>query len=484
IDILIKQGKHDLAIEEIAGAMTAFGIDDGLLSAALKVREALGPVEINEKSNKKGTISLCMIVKNEEQHLAKCLKSLKPVVDEMIVVDTGSTDMTRDIARVFGARVYDFEWRDDFSEARNYSVSKASGKWIFVMDADEVISPLDHDSLRKLARKSTSNPVAYSFMTRNYSTRVNLIGFVTNDGKYHHEEAGTGWMPSVKVRLFQNDRRITFEYPVHEKVEPSLRKTGIEVKRCNIPVHHYGKVKGEDITCKGEVYYQMGRKKLDETGDDIDAIRELAVQAEILGKQEEAIELWERLITLKPDTPIAYVNMATVYLKLDKYEDACKAAKCAVELAPHMKEALNNYGLCELYLGNVKQTILVVNKILEQEPEYLSGQFLLAVAYCCDTRKGKGLKVFNKLQPTATTPGLAVACHTFAKKLVSAQRLEYAISLLEAAIEGKYVNKDVLSLLSECKRTDQESVNHIDSASVCPIQFGDTQLHSNSVPLC
>jgi tetratricopeptide (TPR) repeat protein len=471
IDIYIQQGKHDLAMEEIEGAMTAFGIDDGLLSAALKVREALGPEKINEKSNRKDTISLCMIVKNEEQHLAKCLKSVKPVVDEMIVVDTGSTDRTRDIARIFGARVYDIEWRDDFSEARNYSISKASGKWILVMDADEVISPFDYVALRRLVKKSTSRSVAYSFVTRNYSTRANTIGWTVNDGKYGMEEAGSGWMPSTKVRLFHNMSHIRFEYPVHEKVEPALKRSGIEIKKCNTPVHHYGQLNEKQFDLKGEAYYDMGRKKLEKLGDDVVAIRELAVQAGGLGKHDEAIELWQRLVAIKPDMPVAYVNMGTAYLKLGKYEEALLSAKKAVEFDPNMKEALNNYALCQLYLGNVRQAIPALEKLMEQEPEYLSAQFVLAAAYCCDGKMKRGLETFEKLRQTITGPGLAVACHDLAKKLVSAQRLEYAILLLEAAIEGKYVNKDVLSLLSECRRTEQETMDCIHASSALSNEF-------------
>jgi len=83
------------------------------------------------------TISLCMIVKNEENCLEKCLGSLKGLVDEMIVVDTGSTDRTKEISNAFGAKVYDFKWTGDFSEARNFSFSKATCDYIYSADADE-----------------------------------------------------------------------------------------------------------------------------------------------------------------------------------------------------------------------------------------------------------------------------------------------------------------------------------------------------------
>ncbi|MBW1900175.1 MAG: glycosyltransferase, partial [Deltaproteobacteria bacterium] len=178
IDVLIQQEKHSMAMDEIQEAMIEFGMDEGMIAAALAVRNKLGPREI-KSSSKNATISLCMIVKNEEQYLGKCLMNLNSVVDEMIVVDTGSTDRTKEISAIFGARVYDVEWTNDFSEARNYSISKASGDWIFVMDADETISPIDHEALRKLAEKRSPRPAAYSFVTRNYNMRTDIIGLNT-----------------------------------------------------------------------------------------------------------------------------------------------------------------------------------------------------------------------------------------------------------------------------------------------------------------
>ena len=75
-------------------------------------------------------LTLSMIVKNEEQYLHGCLKSVKDVADEIIIVDTGSTDSTKDIASSFGAKIYDFDWIDDFSAARNFALEKSTGDWI------------------------------------------------------------------------------------------------------------------------------------------------------------------------------------------------------------------------------------------------------------------------------------------------------------------------------------------------------------------
>ncbi|MCD4719523.1 MAG: tetratricopeptide repeat protein [Desulfobacula sp.] len=447
IDFLLKLEKHAQAMYQIEEAITLFGVDDGILSAALKIRDLLGPKEIDEIKNKINTVTLCMIVKNEERYLANCLRSVKPVVDEMIVVDTGSTDRTKEIARALGAKVYDFEWTDDFSEARNFSISKASGKWNLIMDADETISSLDYNKFKKIVEKS--KPVAYQFTTRNYTLLFNMIGWNANDEKYFNENAGVGWTPSDKVRLFPNKHGVRFEYPIHELIEPSLKKAGLEVKKCKIPIHHYGKLNQKKSDDKDEIYYQIGRKKLDEMEDDEVALCELAIQAETLGKYEESIKLWERLIKIRPETALAFVNMGTAYAKLGKYEKAVSAASKAVEIDPEMVEAHYNYAFAKVHIGLVKEAILVLEKLLSRFPEYPPAQFLLSVAYCLEAREAKWRKGFEKLRLTMG-PGLAVACQEFAKGLVSAKRPDYVATLLEAAIETKNNNKEINELYSKC----------------------------------
>ena len=90
-------------------------------------------------NNGRPSLSACMIVKNEEKFLAQCLNSIKDAVDEIIIVDTGSTDKTVEIAQSFGAKVYHHPWRNSFSEARNHSLSYATCDWILQIDADEAL---------------------------------------------------------------------------------------------------------------------------------------------------------------------------------------------------------------------------------------------------------------------------------------------------------------------------------------------------------
>lgn len=96
------------------------------------------------------TISLCMIVKNEEKLLSRCLDSVKDLMDEIVIVDTGSTDRTREIARQYTERTYDFVWIDDFAAARNFACSKASCTYIYCADADEVLDEENREKFRQL----------------------------------------------------------------------------------------------------------------------------------------------------------------------------------------------------------------------------------------------------------------------------------------------------------------------------------------------
>lgn len=119
------------------------------------------------------TISVCMIVKNEEDVLERALSSIQDIADEIIIVDTGSTDNTKSIAKKYTQKIYDFEWCDDFSKARNYSFSKATQDYCMWLDADDVLLEDDQNELRKL--KATLSPDTSVVMMR-YNTNFNENG--------------------------------------------------------------------------------------------------------------------------------------------------------------------------------------------------------------------------------------------------------------------------------------------------------------------
>lgn len=112
------------------------------------------------------TISLCMIVKNEEDVIARCLNSVKEAIDEIIIVDTGSTDRTKEIATSLGAKVYDFEWINHFAAARNFSFQQATSDYIMWLDADDVLMPED---LARLLELKQREPFNYDTVTMKYN---------------------------------------------------------------------------------------------------------------------------------------------------------------------------------------------------------------------------------------------------------------------------------------------------------------------------
>lgn len=141
-----------------------------------------------------------MIVKNEEKALPSCLSSVKDVVDEMVVLNTGSTDRTSEIAREFGARVYHFEWCNDFSAARNESLKYVQGDWVLVLDADEVLVPEIVPTLKQAIK----------------CDRYLLINLL-------RQEIGAQQSPySLVSRLFRNHPDICFSRPYHALVDDSV----------------------------------------------------------------------------------------------------------------------------------------------------------------------------------------------------------------------------------------------------------------------
>jgi glycosyltransferase involved in cell wall biosynthesis len=170
-----------------------------------------GPIEL----------SLCMIVRDEEPRLGKCLESIAPYVDEMVVVDTGSTDRTREVAREYGARVFDFPWVDSFSIARNQSLDQARGKWILRMDADDVITPEHAARLRELIRRYPDHDVAY------------LMEYRVPPGP-----SGTGEHVVDQVQLWPNRPDLRFEHRLHEQLLPAILRAGLTVLYSGLTITH------------------------------------------------------------------------------------------------------------------------------------------------------------------------------------------------------------------------------------------------------
>ncbi|MCX8026451.1 MAG: glycosyltransferase [Thermodesulfovibrionales bacterium] len=326
IDVLVKQGNYKDALLEICRYLVNFGFDDSYISNALLIRDKVGFLD---NTGQEDSISVCMIVKDEETNICSCLLSVLPIADEIIVVDTGSSDRTIDLAKIFGAKIFHHKWDEDFSKARNISVEHANGKWILIIDADEVISSQDYDIIRELVKE---RHVAYQIVTRNYNNQDTLLGFIENDDSYP-EERGLGWIPTMKVRLFPNDRRIRFKGRVHEMVDDCIKALGMEIKTAPFFIHHYGKLDVYKDRQKGEKYYELGKEKLNQDPNDKKSIKELAIVSGALGKIDEAIQLWQRFIELGfTDDIDCYLNLANLKMIKGQYEDALSFVDKALKI--------------------------------------------------------------------------------------------------------------------------------------------------------
>jgi glycosyltransferase involved in cell wall biosynthesis len=158
----------------------------------------MGKKKTRKEKIKKPTISLCMIVKNEEAYLGRCLESVRHCVDEMIIVDTGSTDQTLTIAKSYGARIYHHHWENDFSKHRNQSLSYATGDWIFQLDADEELFVEDGDKLKEIVQSERADYYHCRF--------------------YDMEKDGSVHGVFHLIRLFRNGMGMSYMRKVHNQL--------------------------------------------------------------------------------------------------------------------------------------------------------------------------------------------------------------------------------------------------------------------------
>ena len=207
-------------------------------------------------------ISLVMIVRNEESTLARCLESVKEIVDEIVIVDTGSQDKTKEIAKSFGAMVYDFVWIDDFSEARNFALSKASYEYILVLDADEYIVSGGKKELQEVIHKKAIGKIA-------------LLDAFNNKGEL-------GYSRNFISRIFP--KGVNYVGSIHEQVESNLPRI-----KTNLQVAHDGYLHID----KSERNLAILFKALEASPEDSYILYQLAHTLLVAGRKEEALVHYE-----------------------------------------------------------------------------------------------------------------------------------------------------------------------------------------------
>lgn len=246
-----------------------------------------------------------MIVKNEERFLDEALRSVAGAVDEVCIVDTGSTDRTREIALAHGARLADVPWQDDFSLARNAALALASYRWIFVLDADERLAAGSRAALTNIGRSTAARRGCWI-------TCCNL----TDNFK------GSGAMSNALVRIFPNNPRIRYRNSIHEYVAWDGSDAGLPSDRTTIEIVHHGYLT-PIVTERGKAARNLQLSRLAAERDPADAFHQynLGMASVLAGDTAGAIAALERTRELTRAAPRGFRIHALVALA-DLYAEA------------------------------------------------------------------------------------------------------------------------------------------------------------------
>lgn len=297
---------------------------------------------MGKKHKRSPRLSLCMIVKDEERYLPDCLASVRPFVDEIIIVDTGSTDRTVEMAKAAGAHVFHEEWRNDFAAARNTSLGYATGEWIVVLDADE---RLPADSGRRMRRLiGAADVVAYLVKLQCPTLGGSAVGTIPMK-----------WPP----RLFRNRVEARYEGIVHECLLPSLRGKG-RIVYSEVTLDHLGYLQSaEAMQAKATRNLRLLQHQVAQASADSLTWIQLAETYMALSQPDQAIAGYRHALTLfsreraeaqwtisEATAAVAYQQLGVLLLLREQPDEAIAALRQAVALWPALASA-------HLYLGQV-----------------------------------------------------------------------------------------------------------------------------------
>jgi glycosyltransferase involved in cell wall biosynthesis len=387
-------------------------------------------------------LSLCMIVKNEESRIPQALKSVKGIVDEMVVLDTGSTDRTVEIARELGARVYHFEWCNDFSAARNEALKYVQGKWVLVLDADEVLTRSIVAEMKQAIK-------------RDRYLVINLI----------RHEVGSSQSPYSQVsRLFRNHPEIRFSRPYHAIVDDSVAQLLQRepqwqiVSLTPIAILHYG-YQPEAIAAQDK--YTKARTIMEgflaSHPNDPYVCNKLGALYLSIGQVREGIELLKRgLSSTAVEAPVlfelhyhlgngysrssnpklaavhyqaaikqpilpqlklgAYNNLGNLLLGAGDLTTAKIAYETTVNIDPSFAAGHNNLGMTLKALGRMQEAIASYKQAIQLNPNYADAYQNLGVVL---------LKI-GKVPESLSAFGKAIALHE-TQNSAEAQRLRQGL---------------------------------------------------------
>lgn len=305
------------------------------------------------------TISLCMIVKNEEMHLARCLDSVAGLADEIIIIDTGSDDRTKEIASGYTSKVYSYPWKDDFSEARNYSFSKASMDYCMWLDADDILEEAGKEKMIQL-KQSLSSDIDMVMMKYNTS----------------FDEEGRPVFSYFRERWVRNSPQYRWVGAVHEVIPPAGRILYSDIAVC------HKKLKAGNPDRNLKIY-----QKLIAEGKYLEPRQQYYYGRELYyhKQYEEAISVLEAFLLTEDgwvENKIEACSVcASCYENLGREQDALDALLRSMSFDLPRAELCCEIGKHFLEHGNCRNAIYWYKAALQAPKKEQSGGFVLPDCY-------------------------------------------------------------------------------------------------------
>jgi glycosyltransferase involved in cell wall biosynthesis len=484
--VLKKSAKGELLSAELVGHQNGNGpaisptVQTGLPSSHnLACKPVMGAKTVHPR------VSLCMIVKNEEANLPSCLEPLAGLFHEIIVVDTGSTDNTKECARRWGAAVYDFCWSDNFAAARNESIRHATGDWIFWLDGDERIDEANLQKLKHLLAALPAENLAYMMCQWSAPDRCIGTSLVVD-----------------QIRLFRKLPNVKWKYRVHEQILVPLKEQGARDVCTDIVVHHLGYQDAETRSRKRErntrllhlelqerprdafIYYNLANAHLDasQLEEALGMLRRclefategasflpkayamLAANLLLLGRDDESLRTCREGKRLFPNAADNYFQEGVLLLGRGDLHGARDCFESILELPlqrnyvgmdPELPKARARHNLAIVYrrLGLEQKAEEQLDLILELSPQFEPGWLALLELYLEQKRQSDAQELLKRLSrnPARSTiePALLARLSVFKRDIAGARRLlEDALSQNPKAIWLRILFADILLRLA------------------------------------
>ncbi len=332
-------------------------------------------------------ISVCMIAKNEEKHIEESLRRLKPYHYEIVLVDTGSTDRTLEIAAKYTDKIYHFDWINDFSAVRNFSFAQASNDWVLVIDCDDYVESIDEKELLALMKKHPHS--IGQILTRNRFTQ---------DGQTSYE--------NVYVSRFIDRRYYHFEGKIHEQFEPltDIPKTYFRTPVKAVHVGYDGTE--EEMRAKSLRNIRLLEEELTTAGPDAYLYYQLGQSCMKLKDYEKAYEWYNLGLSMDIDPNLDYIQtMVESYgyclLNLKRYKEALglegiyDVFSVRADFVFLMGLIYMNNGLLDEAVGQFKKAATMRESVVDGINSYRA-YYNIGVIYECSGHLSEARKYYKK----------------------------------------------------------------------------------------